>query len=102
MHEIAERRRVEEQVRSQNIFLETLHDTSLGIVNRLDMQVEMDAALALRTQINESLKPEGVKVSVNDMVVRATALAIRLYELAMGGVTGLTGGASAGGSRVTA
>lgn len=45
----------------------------------VSMQIEMDAALALRAQINESLKPEGVKVSVNDMVVRATALAIRRY-----------------------
>ena len=45
----------------------------------VSMQIEMDAALALRTQINESLKPEGVKVSVNDMVVRATALAIRRF-----------------------
>ncbi len=45
----------------------------------VSMQVEMDAALALRAQINESLKPEGVKVSVNDMVVRAVALAIRRY-----------------------
>lgn len=45
----------------------------------VSMQVEMDEALALRVQINESLKPEGVKVSVNDMVVRATALAIRRF-----------------------
>jgi pyruvate dehydrogenase E2 component (dihydrolipoamide acetyltransferase) len=45
----------------------------------VSMQVEMDESLALRTQINESLKPEGVKVSVNDMVVRATALAIRRF-----------------------
>jgi pyruvate dehydrogenase E2 component (dihydrolipoamide acetyltransferase) len=45
----------------------------------VSMLVEMDAALALRTQINESLKPDGVKVSVNDMVVRATALALRRF-----------------------
>jgi pyruvate dehydrogenase E2 component (dihydrolipoamide acetyltransferase) len=45
----------------------------------VSMQVEMDAALALRAQINESLKADGVKVSVNDMVVRATALAIRRF-----------------------
>ncbi len=41
--------------------------------------VEMDAALAMRVQINESLKAEGIKVSVNDLVVRATALAIKKY-----------------------
>lgn len=40
---------------------------------------EMDAALAMRVQINESLKAEGIKVSVNDLVVRATALAIKKY-----------------------
>jgi len=45
----------------------------------VSMQVEMDAALALRMQINESLKADGVKVSVNDMVVRATALAMRRF-----------------------
>jgi pyruvate dehydrogenase E2 component (dihydrolipoamide acetyltransferase) len=43
----------------------------------ITVSVEMDAALALRTQINESLKAEGVKVSVNDMVIRAVALALR-------------------------
>lgn len=45
----------------------------------VSMQIEMDESLALRAQINESLKPDGVKVSVNDMVVRATALAIRRF-----------------------
>jgi pyruvate dehydrogenase E2 component (dihydrolipoamide acetyltransferase) len=39
--------------------------------------VEMDAALALRVQINDSLKTEGIKISVNDMVVRAVALALK-------------------------
>jgi pyruvate dehydrogenase E2 component (dihydrolipoamide acetyltransferase) len=41
--------------------------------------VEMDAALALRGQINDSLKVEGIKISVNDMVVRAVALALRKF-----------------------
>jgi pyruvate dehydrogenase E2 component (dihydrolipoamide acetyltransferase) len=45
----------------------------------VSMQVEMDAAMALRTQINESLKADGVKVSVNDMVVKAVAGALRRY-----------------------
>jgi pyruvate dehydrogenase E2 component (dihydrolipoamide acetyltransferase) len=43
------------------------------------MAVEMDAAMALRAQINESLKADGVKVSVNDMVVKATAAALRRF-----------------------
>lgn len=45
----------------------------------ITVQVEMDAALALRAQINESLKPEGIKISVNDMVIRAVALALRRF-----------------------
>ena len=45
----------------------------------VDIGVEMDAAMALRQQINESLKSEGVKISVNDMVVRAVALALKKY-----------------------
>lgn len=45
----------------------------------ITVAVEMDAALALRAQINESLKPEGIKISVNDMVIRAVALALRRF-----------------------
>ena len=45
----------------------------------ITVAVEMDAALALRTQVNESLKAEGVKVSVNDLVVRAVALALKKF-----------------------
>ncbi len=45
----------------------------------ITVSVEMDAALALRAQINEALKAEGVKVSVNDMVIRAVALALRRF-----------------------
>ncbi|MFN3705225.1 MAG: dihydrolipoamide acetyltransferase family protein [Thermoflexales bacterium] len=45
----------------------------------ITVEVEMDAALALREQINAALAAEGVKVSVNDMVVRAVALALRRF-----------------------
>ncbi|MCL5994673.1 MAG: 2-oxo acid dehydrogenase subunit E2, partial [Chloroflexi bacterium] len=45
----------------------------------ITVPVEMDAALKLREQINEALKPENVKVSVNDLVVRATALALKRF-----------------------
>lgn len=45
----------------------------------ITVAVEMDAALALRAQINESLKAEGIKISVNDMVIRAVALALRRF-----------------------
>ncbi|HQV69524.1 MAG TPA: dihydrolipoamide acetyltransferase family protein [Thermoflexales bacterium] len=45
----------------------------------VSMQVEMDAALKLREQINESLKGDGIKVSVNDLVVKASASALRKF-----------------------
>lgn len=44
-NEIAERRRAEAQLRDQNAFLETLHDTSLDIVNRLDMRELLQSIL---------------------------------------------------------
>jgi signal transduction histidine kinase len=43
--EIAEREHIEQRLRDQNAFLETLHDTSLGIVNRLDMQELLQSIL---------------------------------------------------------
>ena len=45
----------------------------------ITVSVEMDAALALREQINEALKPENIKVSVNDLVIRATAMALARF-----------------------
>ncbi|HQF71886.1 MAG TPA: dihydrolipoamide acetyltransferase family protein, partial [Promineifilum sp.] len=39
-------------------------------------EIDMDAALALRKQINETL-PEDSKVTVNDLIVKAAALALR-------------------------
>ncbi len=40
-------------------------------------QVDMGAALALRKEINATLEKQGVKVSVNDMIVKAVGLALR-------------------------
>lgn len=45
----------------------------------ITVAVEMDAALKLREQVNEALKSENIKVSVNDLVVRATAVALRRF-----------------------
>lgn len=42
--------------------------------------VDMGAALALREQINEQVEAEQ-KVSVNDLIVRATALALRKFPM---------------------
>jgi pyruvate dehydrogenase E2 component (dihydrolipoamide acetyltransferase) len=41
-------------------------------------EIEMDPALKLRTQINETLGPDN-KVSVNDLIVKAAALALRQF-----------------------
>jgi pyruvate dehydrogenase E2 component (dihydrolipoamide acetyltransferase) len=43
----------------------------------LNIDLEIDALLAARAQINKSLEKEGVKVSVNDLVMKAVALALK-------------------------
>src|SRR5215203_3886814 len=43
------------------------------------VEVRMDAAMALRKQLNEQLEEEGIKLSVNDFVMKACALALRSY-----------------------
>jgi pyruvate dehydrogenase E2 component (dihydrolipoamide acetyltransferase) len=43
----------------------------------LTIDVEIDALLAARTRINGLLEPRGIRVSVNDLVIKAAALALR-------------------------
>ncbi|MBA3610028.1 MAG: 2-oxo acid dehydrogenase subunit E2 [Rubrobacter sp.] len=43
------------------------------------VEVRMDNAMALRKQLNEQLEAEGVKLSVNDFVMKACAVALRNY-----------------------
>lgn len=43
----------------------------------LTVDVEMDAVMKLRQEINANYEKEGVKVSVNDFIIKATALACR-------------------------
>ena len=43
------------------------------------VEVEMDATLVLRKQLNEQLEEEGLKLSVNDFVMKACAVALRDY-----------------------
>ncbi len=43
------------------------------------VEVKMDAAMALRKQLNAQLEAEGVKLSVNDFVMKAAAVALRNY-----------------------
>lgn len=43
------------------------------------IDVDMEPLLALRKELNTSLEDEGVKISVNDMIVKAAALALRKF-----------------------
>jgi pyruvate dehydrogenase E2 component (dihydrolipoamide acetyltransferase) len=45
----------------------------------VNVDIKIDALLALRKEINTELESDGIKVSVNDLMVRATALALRQY-----------------------
>ncbi len=46
---------------------------------QVTMAVDMDPLLTLRSQLNEQLKAQGVKLSVNDFLVRACALAMHQH-----------------------
>jgi pyruvate dehydrogenase E2 component (dihydrolipoamide acetyltransferase) len=43
------------------------------------MDIDMGAAIALRKQMNATLAEEGLKISFNDLIVKATALALKKY-----------------------
>jgi pyruvate dehydrogenase E2 component (dihydrolipoamide acetyltransferase) len=43
----------------------------------LSVDINVDKILALRKQFNNQLKGDGVKISVNDFIIKATALACR-------------------------
>lgn len=46
---------------------------------QVTVEVDMDALLDLREQLNEQLETQGVKLSVNDFIVRACALAMHQH-----------------------
>lgn len=43
----------------------------------VSVDIELDALLALRRKLNTTLEAEGIKLSVNDMMIRAVALALK-------------------------
>ncbi|MCL4141438.1 UNVERIFIED_CONTAM: hypothetical protein GTU68_003223 [Idotea baltica] len=43
----------------------------------LRRDIELDALLAFRSQLNKTLEPRGVKLSVNDFIIKACALALQ-------------------------
>jgi pyruvate dehydrogenase E2 component (dihydrolipoamide acetyltransferase) len=45
----------------------------------LTMEVEMDAAMRLRKQLNDLVEDEPSRLTVNDLVLKATALALRKF-----------------------
>lgn len=45
----------------------------------VSVSIDMTEAMALRKQINDALEPEGARVSVNDMIVKATVMAIERH-----------------------
>ncbi|WP_312143951.1 pyruvate dehydrogenase complex dihydrolipoamide acetyltransferase [Brevundimonas sp.] len=44
----------------------------------LFIDVEIDQLMAVRAKVNKMLEPQGVKVSVNDFVIKAAALALKI------------------------
>ena len=48
----------------------------------LSMDLELDALLEARTRINAGLEVSGVKVSVNDLIIRCAALALKRVPMA--------------------
>ena len=45
----------------------------------VNADVDMTAAMALRSQINEALASDGVRVTVNDMIIAASVIALRRF-----------------------
>lgn len=43
----------------------------------ISANIEMDKANALRNELNQGEKENGVKISVNDIIIKAMALALR-------------------------
>ncbi|MDA0246448.1 MAG: dihydrolipoamide acetyltransferase family protein [Chloroflexi bacterium] len=46
---------------------------------QVTMEIDMEPAMALRQQVNEMLAADGIKVSVNDLLVKAAGLALTYY-----------------------
>lgn len=43
------------------------------------MEIAMEAVLKLRSQLNKDLEADGVKITVNDMLIKAVALALKKF-----------------------
>jgi pyruvate dehydrogenase E2 component (dihydrolipoamide acetyltransferase) len=69
-----------EPTRMQRVIAERMTEAKQHIPHfYATVEVRMDAAMALRKQLNEQLEEEGLKLSVNDFVMKACAVALRNY-----------------------
>ncbi len=69
-----------EPTRMQRVVAERLTESKQHIPHfYATVEIKMDAAMALRRQLNAQLEAEGVKISVNDLVMKACAVALRNY-----------------------
>ncbi len=69
-----------EPTRMQRVIAERMTEAKQHIPHfYATVEVKMDAAMALRRQLNAQLEAEGVKISVNDLVMKACAVALRNY-----------------------
>ena len=69
-----------EPTRMQRVIAERMTEAKQHVPHfYATVEVKMDAALALRKQLNAQLEAEGLKLSVNDFVMKAVAVALRNY-----------------------
>ena len=69
-----------EPTRMQRVIAERMTEAKQHIPHfYATVEVKMEAAMALRKQLNEQLEEEGLKLSVNDFVMKACAVALRNY-----------------------
>ena len=67
-----------EMTRMQSVIAERMTQAKQQVPHfYATVEVEVDDLLALRKQINEQLEDQGVKISVNDFVMKACALAVK-------------------------
>ena len=69
-----------EPTRMQRVIAERMTEAKQHVPHfYATVEVKMDAAMALRKQLNAQLEAEGLKLSVNDFVMKAVAVALRNY-----------------------
>lgn len=71
---------IKEMPRMQRVIAERMTQAKQQIPHfYATVEVEMDELMRLRKQINASLEEEGIKLSVNDFVMKACAVALKEY-----------------------